>query len=85
MTRTVTMMKSMEDKKTMEDKNMQDNTMMDKSKDMGGTIRLQIDSKAISVGSMEEMLMVAPTIVNDMTYVPKAFIDTYLINKMMMK
>lgn len=91
MTRTVTLMKSMEDKKTMEDnktmedKNMQDNTMMDKSKDLGGTIRLQIDSKAISVGSMEEMLMVAPTIVNDMTYVPKVFIDTYLINKMMMK
>ncbi|MCY9660720.1 copper amine oxidase N-terminal domain-containing protein [Paenibacillus chondroitinus] len=91
MTRTVTLMKSMQDKKTiedkkmMDDKNMQDKTMMDKSMDMDGKIMLHIDSKAITVGSMEEMLMVAPTIVNDMTYVPKAFIDTYLLNKMMMK
>lgn len=85
MTRTVTLMKSMDDKKMMEDKNRQDKMMTDKSMNMGGTIMLHIDSKTISVGNKEEMLMVTPTIVNDMTYVSKEFIDTYLLEKMIMK
>ncbi|NOU99593.1 stalk domain-containing protein [Paenibacillus planticolens] len=87
MNRSITLMKSMmmDDKKMMDEKsNMQDKTMMDKNMDMGGAITIQIDSQTFLVGMKKEMLMVAPTIVNDMAYVPKEFIDTYLLKEMKM-
>ncbi|WP_240421781.1 copper amine oxidase N-terminal domain-containing protein [Paenibacillus periandrae] len=58
----------------MEGKGMMNNMMA-----RGDTFVLQIDSKTIKVGGMDEMLMSAPSIIDDMTYVPKAFIDTYLV------
>lgn len=66
--------KKMDDKSMMEDKTMKDNMMA-----MNNSFILQIDSKNIKVAGMEDMLMYAPSIINDMTYVPKAFIDTYLL------
>lgn len=74
----------MEDKSKMEDKTMKDQPMMDKMMmDKNGMITIYIDNKTISVGDRKEMLMVAPTIVDDMTYVPKEFIDTYLLQQEM--
>jgi hypothetical protein len=69
----------------MDDKKMEDKTMKDKNIDMGIVYTIQIDSKTIQVGGMEGMLMVAPMIVNAMTYVPKEFVDTYLMKEMKMK
>lgn len=72
--RSVTLMKMMmEDKTMMEDKAMMDMTMED-------TFVIHIDKKTIMVGGMNEMLMNAPAFVNGTVYVPKAFIDTYLLN-----
>jgi hypothetical protein len=62
-----------DDKAMMDDKTMKDNMMA------GNTFVLQIDNKSIKVGGTDDMLMFAPSIINDMTYVPKAFIDTYLV------
>ncbi|OPH56138.1 hypothetical protein BC351_28620 [Paenibacillus ferrarius] len=59
--------------------------MEDKSKDMGTGFMIRIDSTTIKAGDMDNMLMTAPMIVNDMTYVPKEFVDTYLLKEMMMK
>ncbi|MDR6881728.1 copper amine oxidase N-terminal domain-containing protein [Bacillus sp. 3255] len=75
---------TMEDKSMVEDKTMKDQPMMDKMMDKSSMITIFIDSKTITVGDVNEMLMVAPTIVNDMTYVPKEFIDTYLLKEMKM-
>ncbi|MBA2939783.1 copper amine oxidase N-terminal domain-containing protein [Paenibacillus sp. CGMCC 1.16610] len=73
-TRSVTLTKMMmEDKAKIDDKTMKDNMMS------GNAIVLQIDSKSFKVGNTDDMLMYAPSIINDMTYVPKAFIDTYLV------
>ncbi|MEC0230639.1 copper amine oxidase N-terminal domain-containing protein [Paenibacillus alba] len=59
--------------------------MEDKSMDMGTGYTIRIDSKTFKAGDMDNMLMTAPMIVNDMTYVPKEFVDTYLVKEMMMK
>lgn len=64
----------MEDKGMMEDKTMKENMMT-----METTFVIRIDSKTIKVGMMDDMLMFAPTILNDMTYVPKELVDTYLM------
>ncbi|WP_261304501.1 copper amine oxidase N-terminal domain-containing protein [Paenibacillus andongensis] len=73
-TRSVTLMKSMtEDKGMMDDKTMKDMVTM------GNTFVIQIDSKTIKAGMMDNVLMVAPTILNDKTYVPKELVDTYLV------
>ncbi|KRE45791.1 copper amine oxidase N-terminal domain-containing protein [Paenibacillus sp. Soil724D2] len=73
--RSVTLMKMMmEDKGRMEDKTMKENMM-----EMGNTFVIQIDSKVIKVGMMDNMLMSEPTILNDMTYVPKELVDIYLV------
>lgn len=83
--RSVTLTKMMEDKGMMDDKKMNDKDMKDDktTKDnmmaIGSTFVIQIDNKTIKVGGMDDMLMYAPAIINDMTYVPKAFIDTYLL------
>lgn len=77
--------KSMTNDKMMEDKTMSDKNMMEKKMDMYPEYIIQIDSKNIRVGGMEEMLMVAPTILNEMTYISKEFVDTYLVKEMMMK
>jgi hypothetical protein len=69
----------MEDKGMMDDKKMEDKTKNESMMKMGNTFVIQIDSKTIKVGMMEDMLMFAPTILNDMTYVPKELVDTYLI------
>lgn len=84
--RSVTLTKMMmEDKGTMDDKKMddksvmEDKTMNESMMKMGTTFMIQIDSKVIKVGMMDDMLMFAPIILNDMTYVPKELIDSYLI------
>lgn len=69
----------MEDKGMMDDKKMEDKTKNESMMKMGNMFVIQIDSKTIKVGMMEDMLMFAPTILNDMTYVPKELVDTYLI------
>lgn len=74
-TRSVTLTKMMmEDSGMMEDKTMKENMMV-----MGNTFVIQIDSKTIKVGMVDDMLMFAPTILNDMTYVPKELVDTFLL------
>lgn len=79
--RSVTLTKMMmEDKGMMDDNKKDDKAMMDdKTMMAGNTFVLQIDNKSIKVGGTDDMLMFAPSIINDMTYVPKAFIDTYLV------
>ncbi|BFT69474.1 stalk domain-containing protein [Paenibacillus sp. P36] len=83
--RSVTLTKMMmEDKGMMDDKKKDDKAMMDDKtmKDnmmVGNTFVLQIDNKSVKVGDTDDMLMYAPSIINDMTYVPKTFIDTYLV------
>ncbi|WP_208607631.1 stalk domain-containing protein [Paenibacillus pectinilyticus] len=64
----------------MGDKKMDDKGMMgDKHMMMGSTFVIQIDSMTIQDGGMAGMLMYAPMLINSMTYVPKAFVDTYLL------
>ncbi|MFD0696035.1 stalk domain-containing protein [Paenibacillus sp. GCM10027628] len=75
--------KTMDDKK-MEDKKMDDMTMKDGSMSMMDSIAIQIDSKTIMIGKMEAMLMSAPTIMNDKTYVSKEFVDMYLVKEVKM-
>lgn len=65
----------MDDKSMMEDKNM----MKDKSMMTGSSIVIQIDSMTIKAEGMDGMLMYAPMLINSMTYVPKAFVDMYLL------
>ncbi|NOU75261.1 hypothetical protein GC098_28380 [Paenibacillus sp. LMG 31458] len=78
--RSVTLTKMMmEDKGMMDDKKMEDKTKNESMMKMGNTFVIQIDNKAIKVDMMDEMLMFAPTILNDKTYVPKELVDTYLI------
>ncbi|MCY9669167.1 copper amine oxidase N-terminal domain-containing protein [Paenibacillus alginolyticus] len=78
--RSVTLTKMMmEDKEMMDDKKMEDKTKNESMMKMGNTFVIQIDNKAIKVDMMDEMLMFAPTILNDKTYVPKELVDTYLI------
>ncbi|SDO82414.1 Copper amine oxidase N-terminal domain-containing protein [Paenibacillus sp. yr247] len=82
---TLTKPKMIDDISMMDDKKTEDKTMKDKNMDMGTVITILIDSKTIKVGGMEDMLMVAPTIVTDKTYVPKEFVDTYLLKEIKMK
>ncbi|MBD0383583.1 copper amine oxidase N-terminal domain-containing protein [Paenibacillus sedimenti] len=80
---TLMKMKMMMDDKKMEDKKMGDMTMKDDSMSMMDGIAIHIDSKTIMAGNMEAMLMYAPTIINDKTYVSKDFVDMYLNKDMM--
>lgn len=64
----------------MDDKKMDDKAMMgDKSMMAGSTIAIQIDSMRINSAGIDGMLMYAPVLINSMTYVPKAFVDSYLL------
>lgn len=73
--------KKMEDKSMMEDKSKLDDKaiMGDKSMMDGTTIVIQIDSMKMKSSGMDGILMYAPMLINSMTYVPKAFVDTYLL------
>ncbi|MNY81270.1 hypothetical protein D3C86_2227480 [compost metagenome] len=60
----------------MEDKNMKE----DKSMMAGNIIVIQIDSMTIKANGMDGLLMYTPKLINSMTYVPKSFVDMYLLN-----
>ena len=78
--RSVTLTKMMMEDQKMEDKDlMEEKTMKENMMALENTFVIQIDSKTIKVGMIDGMLMFAPTILNDMTYVPKELIDTYLV------
>ncbi|WP_171629285.1 stalk domain-containing protein [Paenibacillus plantarum] len=64
----------MEDKNKMDDKGMMEDKMM-----KGHTFSIQIDSKTIIVDGMEGMLMYTPMLIDSMTYVPKSFVEMYLL------
>ena len=80
--RSVTLTKMMMEDQKMEDKDlMEEKTMKENMMALENTFVIQIDSKTIKVGMIDGMLMFAPTILNDMTYVPKELIDTYLVKE----
>ncbi|MDR6554194.1 stalk domain-containing protein [Paenibacillus qinlingensis] len=53
--------------------------MEDKGMMKGQMFSIQIDSKMITVDGIEGMLMYTPMLIGSMTYVPKSFVDTYLL------
>jgi hypothetical protein len=69
--------------KGMADKGMADKGMTDKDmtdKNMGGmyAVKIAIGSKTATVAMKEQMLADAPVIIDNKTYVTKAFVDMYL-------
>ncbi|MGO4496345.1 stalk domain-containing protein [Paenibacillus sp. 2RAB27] len=73
--------KMMDDKGKMEDKSMMDDKgmMEDKNMMMGHTFSIQIDSTMITADGKEGMLMYTPMLIGSMTYVPKSFVEMYLL------
>lgn len=70
----------------MPDKNMTDKNMMDKSMMDMYTVKIVIGSKTATVAMKENMLAYEPVILDNKTYVSKAFVDMYLADfDMMMK
>lgn len=79
-TRTIVFAK-MGDKGMMEDKMMDDKEKMDDKSMMmmGHTFSIQIDSTKITADGKDGMLMYSPMLIDSMTYVPKSFVEMYLL------